>query len=1011
MKQKKTSFQDEVLISLTDLWMLCKRAKRKIAFAAFAGVLLGTFYAIRVPVHYSATATFKDSSGGVKGIENKLQALIGMSEDNSNTLGMMLSRRVMIPVVKDLGLHASLVEIGQGGFFNTVSQNLKVFYAYYKYSSKVRPAGGVISEKVIIPVNAVIPDPEFGICCADVSYSGEYFIPLTLDFIDEERYKLKGSDDKTIGIFRLGETVGDERYSFKIVRTSPRLLVSRSFALSLVPMSAAANSLIDDVQIKKDKDNKNLLKLTYKHYDRHLAASIVNRVMFHYKDYLRTEHQRMVRSQLDYLELRQNETTNQLEHMMELHAQYLKEHLGQGGFIALKKEIEFVAHNQAKLKARLLEIDLGLKLIDNSEKDDYFYLEGVADGSMARELFEQFRELQHKRDILSLALKQSSTETLDQKQGALLNQVNRLKEMDEDLEDIEVLLSSLQSGEAFPEKLKITSRPHSLINVWMEMVQSSEEELKQSNTLKDASIKSDALNKHKDWFSAFLRNLQQQHHVQKGMIREHMARQEGEEISFRGIDLETANKLYIGYISKQDGIQAKIRELDHLKKQLENSAFEISALSSVLEDSVSEGIISEAAVLLRQLKDEKNRTSREQERIKAELNLARSFLVIHVQQNKEILNLRENLLNEKIYSLQKVTLDLIHQKLSIFDDQIGQHIHLRRKTFENERELVKKELFNLNQKMSHLPEKWLAEERIELRTDMSLKIVEELAGIVEAKNIAHDMEQIECTPLDQAVASTIPVSPRLLFFAFLGAFGGVFAYVGFLFSSTILKGVKASQGNLELSGQNVSGCIYGTGTLLCSTRAEQQNLATIRKIIFFLTSHMDGSSVQAQSKVVMIFAGGGPDYSVLLCHFLSKRGDRVLKIDGDFEKPTTDTAQECSTGLLKYLEGQEEVPQVNREFEYDSVSAGGKSMYGIELLHSKAFHAYVDRVKGLYDWIVIVTPYRAGNHEALGLLSLADRALVTLTEERVQDLNPLFEVIGHEENKKISFLFWSRQNS
>lgn len=1014
MKQKKTSFQEEMLISLSDLWAICKRAKKKIALAAIIGVLLGSFYAIRVPVHYSATATFKDSSGGSKGIENKLQSLIGMSQDNSNTIGTMLSRRIMTPVVTDLGLQASIVELGQGGFFHTVLQNIKVLYAHYKYTSQIRPAGGVVSGKVVIPAKAVIPDPSLGICCTEVSYGGEYFIPLSIDITDEERYRLNGPDGKQIGLFRLGDKVETGQYSFRIDRrASPASLVSRKFALSLVPLSAAADSLVNDVKIKKDKENKNLLKLTYVHSDRHLAASIVNRVMFHYKDYLRQEHQRMVRAQLDYLESRQNETGNQLEHMMELHAQYLKEHLGHGGFIALKKEIDFVARNQAKLKERLLAIDLGLKFIAGSDKDDYFYLDGVHEGSMAHRLFEELRDLQHKREVLSLALKRTSTETLDQKQGALVNQIQRLKEIDEDLKDTELLLSSIESGREFPEQLIINSRPHSLINVWIGMVKDSEQEWKDSHTLEDASIKSDALKKRKEWFASFLKNLRQQHHLQASMIREHMARQEGEEVNFQGIDLDTANKLYITYTAKQDEIQAKIRELEYLKKQLEHSEFEISALSSVLEDKVSEEIIDEASILLKQLKDEKNRSAKEQERIRAGLNLARSFLILHVQQSKEILDLRENLLKEKIYSLQKVTLDLIHQKLSIIDHQVDQHIHLRRQSYENERELVEKELVDLNSKMSHLPEKWLAEERIELRTDMSLKVVEELASLVEAKNIAHDMEQIECVPLDKAVAATLPASPRLLFFAALGAFGAAFAYVGWLFSYNILKGVKASPKNLELTGWHVSGNIYGDGVLkvACSTKADHQNLTTIRKVILFLTSSIaikEERRAAFQSKVVFIFGGDGPDYSDLLCHYLSKRGDRVLKIDGNFEKELLNKPKGSLRGLLQYLEDKENTPQIHKGPGYDVVPSGGKCVYGLELLHSKAFHTYLESVKAHYDWIILHTAYGVISPEAIGLLPLADRALITISEERVRDLNSVCDAMGQDEMAKVSFLFWSR---
>jgi cellulose biosynthesis protein BcsQ len=154
--------------------------------------------------------------------------------------------------------------------------------------------------------------------------------------------------------------------------------------------------------------------------------------------------------------------------------------------------------------------------------------------------------------------------------------------------------------------------------------------------------------------------------------------------------------------------------------------------------------------------------------------------------------------------------------------------------------------------------------------------------------------------------------------------------------------------------------------------------------------------------VTLIVKGKGPDYSALLCQFLSKQGKKVLRLDCDFNAGS----KTQKSGLLQYLEGGALPSVITIADDFDAVAAGGTSAFGAELIHSKRMQAYLKEVKQRYDWIVIVCSYEARNFEALSLLPMVDRALFTISDETVQELKPLIELSAQQQEKAL-FVFHS----
>ena len=204
---------------------------------------------------------------------------------------------------------------------------------------------------------------------------------------------------------------------------------------------------------------------------------------------------------------------------------------------------------------------------------------------------------------------------------------------------------------------------------------------------------------------------------------------------FSGLSLSTAQGLLVEYTRQRDNLQAQMRELVFLREQLGSADFEMSSLGGVFDDAVTRDIVNKASAIALQLKDENNRSTREQERLLETLQTQKNFLSQYLFQTIELKRLRVKLLADKIASLQQATLSLL----------------------ENEKDLLKHKLGELNAKMGDLPEKWRRESLLMLQKELGAMMLEGVSQLVETKSLGQHTFQISSKPLDKSVPPSVPI--------------------------------------------------------------------------------------------------------------------------------------------------------------------------------------------------------------------------------------------------------------
>jgi hypothetical protein len=423
-----------------------------------------------------------------------------------------------------------------------------------------------------------------------------------------------------------------------------------------------------------------------------------------------------------------------------------------------------------------------------------------------------------------------------------------------------------------------------------------------------------------------------------------------------GIDLETARKLYLTYNHHLDEIQARIGELFFVSEKIQSADFELSSLCSVLTDPVSQEMLHKASHLALQLQDENNRSLKEQIRLKEALSTQKQFILQHIAHMIELAKLRTQLIEEKLASLQDISIELI----------------------KNEKKLIKDKLFEIKQRMSDLPEKWRLENKLKLKSELCKSMMEGMSRLVEFKNVNHHLFQVESKPLDPARPPLKPMYPALLLLSVCGAFLGTGASFAFLVGRDVLKGLPVSLQSLKIHQFPAAGK-WSSDCDCPFSEIRDDDLETLRRIASFISSQKRPD----RGLCAALVGGNNPDYSKNLACLLSMKGYKTILIQCAFDQAVH---PQDIPGLWHYLQGEVETCPIRLEKSFNFVPSGGTSRHAAELFSNRKFALLLEEYKQNYDLVLIYSTARPLYADGHVFAQKADVLVVTASEETLEQL-------------------------
>ncbi len=953
---------DDFIITVSDLASLCRRAKKKMLIGILCFSALGLLYSLQQPVKYEAKASFREKNNALPGMDSSaITGLIfsgNLNSTDSSSITTMKSRTILETVAQNLGLQATIKHGWSFPKVRAIKDN--IITEYTLISGSLKPA---------------LKDPAPILSAKQINYLGEIPLSLKITFISNNTYEVFNQKEK-VGEGRLNVPFQNKDFQFTLSDENEDLLDGQIFSLQLDPMYLTLKRMSGNLKIVADNDDSTLLKITYYNEDRHLACAVVNQLMIAFQDYLKGEQQRVTAEQITYLRSREEEASLKLKNLMESYGKKVSNDVFHLGFARAETALNFLTKQQLGLEKKTIGIDLALKRLEKAQERatglEVANLVELEERSI-QNILNTVRELKQESDSIELALRNSPIQNKEELKAAFIKQIYDLEEIRLYADETQTLIASLEQGTFPPPPEKLFNNPHFVAKEWYDKLLRSR--------------KTEAFEDNKTQYINYLSNLDRYLQVQEKTISERLAHQQGLQLDFQGINLQTAKELYHHFSKELNQIESEIAERKFILKQMKEPDFEISSLSNVLKDPVSGRMIENASQIVLQLNDDRNRSEMEKDRLRKELAIKDKFLTLHLNQNLQILELNESLLREKIYSIQSTTLELIHQKISVLEKQLNDFLAAKTDALQQERQLLGQHRKIILGEMAKLPEKWIDEILIQQHLKINERMVEEITKLVESKNIAKNLEIVQSAPLDFAYPSVQPRSPKILLFVILGAFLGTFFMVSSILTKAIFRGIPVSKKNLELAKVHVAGTLS----------QDWDDLEVLRR----LNGYFASSSSQIK-KSVLFLQGKAPNYSKNLANLLSKQGSKVVMLSLDFNEKSE---QGDGSGLLQYLEGKISSPKITQVNGLDLIASGGYSPYGYELAQNKLFDELISKLKMRYDWVIVTCSIGPDTAEAEGLIKHFDCTIVNVQDETLQDLNSIISIAKDEKSPhKISFV-------
>ncbi len=287
------------------------------------------------------------------------------------------------------------------------------------------------------------------------------------------------------------------------------------------------------------------------------------------------------------------------------------------------------------------------------------------------------------------------------------------------------------------------------------------------------------------------------------------------------------------YQVQLDESEVKIRHLQRMLERLSERELSLSAFGLLLSDPVSQHLSATAGALIERLRDEKNYSTKEEQRLLEELELQKKLFAEHLSQLIEVEEIKRSVTQENLAGLRQVSLYGLDKEKTILTGKMEE----------------------LRKEMGPLPEQVALEKQLKFKADASLAVVRAMAQMAESHTVSRHLHSISAKVLDQAIVPRYPARSHLFLFTFLGAIGAVGISGTCLGLLAVARGLPVTRDKLLAMGYPFGGTI-------------SKNIESLRPIALFI-----------QERIIGLVAGNEINYGPGLAELLGRSGRKVLLIE------------------------------------------------------------------------------------------------------------------------------------
>ncbi len=347
----------------------------------------------------------------------------------------------------------------------------------------------------------------------------------------------------------------------------------------------------------------------------------------------------------------------------------------------------------------------------------------------------------------------------------------------------------------------------------------------------------------------------------------------------------------------------------------------------------------------------------------------RMLLQDYTSAHPEVIKVTKSIIQLKrlIFKNIKSTLEILHQKEIYLRKEIAKANNIIESLPENEKILTNlKRKFLVNEKIYS----YLLEKRNE-------------SSIIKASTISSNRV------IDKAELPDKPIKPKKKLILILGAVIGFILGMILAFMRYLLSDKIESKDEVEkLSSIPLVGVIPHVNKHAENIIVSKEPKSAIAESFRSLRTNLQ-FMVKEEKKIIAItstIAGEGKTFiSVNLATIISMTGLKTIIINGDMRKPTLHEKFNLSNekGLSTYLSGKSLLYEIIAQSNYenlDVITSGPIPPNPSELINSRVFKELIERLREVYDVIVLDTPPLGLVSDARVIMELSDVNLYIVRE-------------------------------
>ncbi len=925
--------------------------KKPLFFQIFLiGACLHLLFSLVTPVQYRIVASFLERKKET-GTQDSLKALFfdkASSEEESKVASLMRSRKVMKALIEKKGLQ---VKEERGGLIKKAFRNLgeNLLWAFFTK----------ISEKESFPFR-------------EVAFEGETPLFFSLQFFEEKRFFVFSSSGKKLGQGELKVPFFSSNFSFTLSGKPKKALLNKRYTFHLMPWQVVYEGLRADISIKKDKENPKLLSLSLLRRNRKDGVAILNGLMEAYREYVQKQQEEEGEHQVAYLKKRQEEIENTFLKGLREYGGYLEKKIQKKGFLSTKEESIAYTKSYEKQVEELLRLQSVEKELERCK--DLGQAQNVLQDldPEIESVYKEIRELSAEKEGLELSLRLQGAEG----ETFFLSGQGEKEAYSEELEKVKKQIVSLEEGQIG------TYPPVGALALW--------EKRWQENKGEDFS-------EWKEEFFSYKEHLISQLKIERAILEKRVSSSEEVSKELEGIDLQTAKELSILYHNRLDNLQEKLKQLSLVKEKLQDTFFEFSSLSTLLQDSVGQEKIRRLSQLATKRKEIAILTEKEKRRLDEDIAFEKKGLLSHIEASSKVEATTLNLVKQKQRMLQCVIADRLDQSLVLLKARGEEFFAKKKKQIERQKKDLLEKISQVKQQIGEIPEQMEKEKILSLQKEVGAKMVQTITELIENKTLSNKLLQVESKPLDEAVLPIKPVSKLFLVKAVL--FGGILSFFSFLalFVLALIKGLPVSSRTLKLLNQRFLGEISSQLKEVCLEQVSDKDLETLREMRFFLEE-------ENNAKIVSLLNASGPNYVFALAKLFVQKKEKVLVVNCDLQNPYKKKEEKGLLTALKESELSFDSFPLEKGEGIDYLPSGGSTRFSVEFFTSEFFSSFLNQARQRYDRVFLHSRYELSFLESKTFFSFSDKMLVTLEKEAIEILQPFMDWAYDGERRRLAFL-------